>query len=77
MTNPAGLRKPISQKAARLSLDPLQDLRPLTPAESHRCFATPQPEFDALAAHCASLPVPIPEDLFFIVISRGPATAGS
>jgi hypothetical protein len=46
----------------RLSPDPLKSLKPLTPAESRRCFATPDPEFDALAAHCASLPVPIPEE---------------
>ena len=46
----------------RLSPDPLKNLKPLTPAESRRCFATPDPEFDALAAHCASLPVPVPEE---------------
>jgi len=46
----------------RLSPDPLNNLKPFTPAESRRCFAIPQPEFDALAAHCASLPVPIPEE---------------
>ena len=41
--------------------DPRKNLKPFTPAESWRCFATPYPDFDALAAHCASLPVPIPE----------------
>jgi hypothetical protein len=46
----------------RLSPDPLQNLKPFTAAETRRCFATPDPEFDALAAHCASLPVPIPEE---------------
>jgi hypothetical protein len=46
----------------RLSPDPVKNLKPFTAAESKRCFATPDPEFDALAAHCASLPVPIPEE---------------
>ena len=46
----------------RLSPDPLKKLKPFTPAESRRCFATPHPEFDAVAAHCSSLPVPIPEE---------------
>jgi hypothetical protein len=40
----------------RLSPDPLQNLKPFTAAEAKRCFATPDREFDALAAHCASLP---------------------
>jgi len=47
---------------AQLSPDPLKNLKPFTPAESRRCFATADPEFDALAAHCASLPVPLPEE---------------
>jgi hypothetical protein len=42
--------------------NPLKNLKPFTREESRRCFATPDPEFDALAAHCASLPVPIPEE---------------
>jgi hypothetical protein len=46
----------------RLSPDPRKNLKPFTAAESKRCFATPDPEFDALAAHCASLPVSIPEE---------------
>jgi hypothetical protein len=46
----------------RISPDPLKNLRPFTPMESPRCFATPDPEFDALAAHCASLPIPLPEE---------------
>jgi hypothetical protein len=45
----------------RLSSDLLKNLKPFTPEESRRCFATPDPEFDALAAHCAALPAPIPE----------------
>jgi hypothetical protein len=40
----------------------LKNLQPFTAEESRRCFATPYPEFDALATHCASLPVPIPEE---------------
>jgi hypothetical protein len=46
----------------RLSPDPLKNLKPFTPEESRRCFATANPEFDALAAHCAAMPVPIPEE---------------
>jgi hypothetical protein len=46
----------------RLSPDPVKNLKPFTAAESRRCFETPDPEFDALAAHCATLPVPIPEE---------------
>jgi hypothetical protein len=46
----------------RLSPDPLNNLKPFTPEESRRCFAKADPEFDALAAHCAALPVPIPEE---------------
>jgi hypothetical protein len=45
----------------QLSSDPLANLKPFTPEESRRCFTTPNPEFDALAAHCAALPVSIPE----------------
>jgi hypothetical protein len=37
-------------------------LRPFTQEESRRCFATADAEFDAFAAHCASLPVPIPKE---------------
>ena len=46
----------------RLSPDPLKNLKPMTAEETRRCFAMPDPEFDALAAHCASLPVPITEE---------------
>ena len=42
--------------------DPLKSLKPFTAEESRRCFETADPEFDALSAHCASLPVPIPEE---------------
>ena len=37
-------------------------LKPLTPEESRECWQTPDPEFDRLAAHCAGLPVPEPEE---------------
>jgi hypothetical protein len=40
----------------------LNDVMPFTSDESRRCFAKPDPEFDALAAHCAALPVPISEE---------------
>ena len=36
-------------------------LKPFTKQECRECWQTPDPEFDALAAHCASLPVPEPE----------------
>jgi len=42
--------------------DLLKDVMPFTPDESRRCFAKPDPEFDALAAHCATLPVAFPEE---------------
>jgi hypothetical protein len=41
----------------RLAPDPLSNLKPLTPEESNRCFARPDPEFDPLAAYCAALPL--------------------
>jgi hypothetical protein len=46
----------------RLAVDPLRTLKPFTAEESRRCFAIQAPEFDALAAHCASLPVVVPEE---------------
>jgi hypothetical protein len=46
----------------QLTPDPLKSLKPFTAEESRRCFQTPNSEFDALSAHCASLPVPIPEE---------------
>ena len=46
----------------QLTPSPHNNLKPFTPAESRRCFAIPDPEFDALAAHCASLPAPLPEE---------------
>jgi len=45
----------------QLCVEPLAGLQPLTEEESGRCFEAPHPEFDAVAAHCASLLVPIPK----------------
>lgn len=42
--------------------DLLKSLKPFTAEESRRCFEAPNLEFDALSAHCASLPVPVPEE---------------
>jgi hypothetical protein len=44
----------------QLCVEPLAGLQLLFEEESRRCFEAPHPEFDAVAAHCASLPVPIP-----------------
>ncbi|MGP8202152.1 MAG: hypothetical protein ACLQU4_21945 [Limisphaerales bacterium] len=44
----------------QLTPDPLKSLKPFTAEESRRCFERPDPEFDALSAHCASLPMPLP-----------------
>ena len=40
----------------------LEELKPLTEEECRKCWEMPDPEFDALAAHCAALPKPPPED---------------
>jgi hypothetical protein len=45
----------------QLSPDPLKNLKPLSRAESRRCYQQPNPEFDALEHHLASLPSPPPE----------------
>lgn len=37
-------------------------IEPMTPAECRECWATPDPEFDPIATHCASLPKPPPEE---------------
>ncbi len=39
-----------------------KELKPLTREESRRCYEKPNPDFDALESHCASLPQPLPED---------------
>jgi hypothetical protein len=41
--------------------DLLKSLQPFTAEEVRRCFEIPSPEFDSLAAHCASLPVLLTE----------------
>jgi hypothetical protein len=46
----------------QLSPDFFKSLKPFTAEETRRCFETPNPEFDALSAHCSSLPVPLPEE---------------
>jgi len=45
----------------QLSPDPLRNLKPLSRAESRRCYQQPNREFDALEHHLASLPSPPPE----------------
>ena len=36
-------------------------IKPFTAEECEQCWGKPDPEFDRLAAHCTSLPVPEPE----------------
>jgi len=45
----------------QLSPNPLKNLKPLSRAESRRCFQQPNGEFDALEHHLASLPFPPPD----------------
>jgi hypothetical protein len=45
----------------QLSPDPLENLKPLSRAESGRCYQQPNLEFDALEHHLATLPSPIPD----------------
>jgi hypothetical protein len=45
----------------QLSPDPRQNLKPLSKAESRRCYQQPNREFDALEHHLASLPSPLPD----------------
>ena len=45
----------------QLTPQPLKNLKPLSPAESQRCFQKPNAEFDALEHHLAGLPAPPPE----------------
>jgi hypothetical protein len=55
------------RQSIRLGLPKLQaqlspnKLKPLTAAECRECWESPDAEFDALSAHCASLPTPAPE----------------
>ena len=43
-------------------LSPLSGLKPLTKEEARQCFKEPNPEFDALEHHMASLPATPPQD---------------
>lgn len=45
----------------QLSPDPLKDMKPLSRAESRRCYQQPNHEFDALEHHLAGLPSPPPD----------------
>ena len=45
----------------QLSPDPLKKLKPLSKAESRRCYQRPNREFDALEHHLANLPSPPPD----------------
>ena len=45
----------------QLSPDPLKNIKPLSRAESRRCYQQPNREFDALEHHLAGLPSPPPE----------------
>jgi hypothetical protein len=45
----------------QLSPSPLKNLKPLSPAESRRCYQRPNREFDSLEHHLAGLPCPPPE----------------
>ena len=40
----------------------MSGFKPLSKAQPKRLWGKPDPEFDALAAHCASLPVSEPEE---------------
>ena len=45
----------------QLSPDPLKSLKPLSRAESRRCYRQPNREFDALEHHLAGLPCSPPD----------------
>ena len=45
----------------QLCPDPLKNLKPLSRAESRRCYQQPNHEFDALEHHLAGLPTPLPD----------------
>jgi hypothetical protein len=49
---------------AKLTInEALKSLQPMTLEECRRCWEVPDREFDALAAHCASLPKALLEDV--------------
>jgi hypothetical protein len=54
-----GLPKLVQQVANQPDFE---GLTPMTDEECRQCWEIPDPEFDALAAHCASLPVSEPEE---------------
>jgi hypothetical protein len=45
----------------QLSPEPLKNLKPLSKAESRRCYQRPNREFDAMEHHLAGLPSPPPD----------------
>jgi hypothetical protein len=45
----------------QLAPEPPKNLKPLSKAESRRCYQQPNHEFDALEHHLASLPSPPPD----------------
>jgi hypothetical protein len=45
----------------QLAPDPRRPVKPLSKAESRRCYQRPNPEFDAVEHHLAGLPSPPPE----------------
>jgi hypothetical protein len=45
----------------QLSPDPLRNLKPLSKAESRRCYQRPNREFDSVEHHLAGLPSPPPD----------------
>ena len=49
------LRAGIPVVREQLEPSPLAGLKPLTAEEARRCYEDPNPEFDALEHHCASL----------------------
>jgi hypothetical protein len=44
----------------QLTAHPFKDLKPMSRAESQRCYHQPNQEFDELENHLASLPCPPP-----------------
>ena len=50
------MRLGLPRLAEKLSIEQvLKYLKPMTEEEKRQCWEMPDPEFDALAAHCASL----------------------
>jgi hypothetical protein len=53
------MRLGLPKLKAQLSM---YELKPLSAEERQVCWGIADPEFDALAAHCASLPTPQPDE---------------